>query len=297
MGLVKDFEDTRALNNFTIDIGSGIFGLIGPNGAGKTTFLRILLGLIQPDSGTAKVFGLRIDKDSLQIRERLGILHERPIYPKGMTPLSFLNRVRDIYGKGVEPRSLLKLVGLATASKRKIGSLSAGMTQRLGIAQALISEPELVFLDEPTSNLDVAGREEITQLIVNLHNELGTSFIIASHVLSELERICNSVAFIRNGTIIEQGKTLDLIDKFTKNRFKVITNEPRQLALILEKLSIVESVRVVGISSVAFSTKVSQVILEDKIKDAILQSNIQIHSILKSNSLEDTYKEVMTDDY
>lgn len=293
--LIKNFGTLRALDELSLDIGHGVFGLIGPNGAGKTTLLRILLGLIQSDAGTAEVLGLNTDNESLQIRERVGVLHERPTYPKGLTLLGFLHWVRSVYGKGSDPEELLKLVGLSSAAHRKIGNLSAGMLQRLGIAQSLVSRPELVFLDEPTSNLDVVGREEVNQLIINLHDELGVSFVVASHVLSELERICDSVAFIRDGAIVEEGKTLDLISRYDTNRYRVTTNAPRQLAPALEKVLGVRSVRVTGINSLTLNYDPEPPSkLEHEIQEAALSLGVKVLAILKASTLEDTYLEVMS---
>ncbi len=147
MNLHKSFRRTRVLNDLSLDFDEGIFGLIGPNGAGKTTLLRIILGLIRPDYGSGKILGLDVIRDSSSIRSRVGVLHERQIYPRNLRALSFLSHVARIYHSSESPTRLLSLVGLQEASKRKIGHLSAGMLQRLGIAQALIGNPEIVFLD------------------------------------------------------------------------------------------------------------------------------------------------------
>jgi ABC-2 type transport system ATP-binding protein len=153
--LTKRFGDIVALDRLTLSMRHGIFGLIGPNGAGKTTLLRVLLGLIKADGGEAKVLGLDINDESFDIRRRVGVLHEHPIYPPSLTAGRYLERVSRLYDAGRDPSELLELVGLLDAKQRKIGNLSAGMRQRLGVAQALIGKPELVFLDEPTSNLDI----------------------------------------------------------------------------------------------------------------------------------------------
>ncbi len=176
--VVKRFGSLYALDGVNIEVGHGVFGLVGPNGAGKTTLLRVLLGLIRANSGDVKVFGYDCYKNSLQIRRNVGVLHERPSYPQSLTTLEYLNIVLDIYDGDKTPEELLELVGLPNAQSRQIGNLSAGMHQRLGIAQALAGNPKLVFLDEPTSNLDVAGRDEIIQLIINLHRQLKVDFFI-----------------------------------------------------------------------------------------------------------------------
>ena len=133
--LHKRFGQVRALDGLDLEVAPGIFGLIGPNGSGKTTLLRTLLGLICPDQGTASVLGHDIHKESLSIRKRIGVLHERPKYPGDMTAERYLTRVGKLYGTWREPDELLSFVGLSDASSRKIGNLSAGMHQRLVIAQ------------------------------------------------------------------------------------------------------------------------------------------------------------------
>ncbi|MCF2137221.1 MAG: ABC transporter ATP-binding protein [Candidatus Thorarchaeota archaeon] len=295
--LVKTFKSVKALNGLTLDIEPGIFGLIGPNGAGKTSFIRILLGLIQPDAGSVKVLNIDVVRDSLQIRERLGVLHEHPTYPKRLTPLQFLHVVQDIYEGGTDPMVLLEAVGISAAAHRKIGTLSAGMLQRLGIAQALISEPELVILDEPTSNLDVVGREEIIRLILDLHNDLGTSFIVSSHVLAELERICDSIALIRGGVILESGRTVDLIRRHTKGRYRIDTDRPQQLASLLEQIQGVGGIRVTGINTVTLSYTLDDLsTFEQKLRDLASRVNCHIYSIQRASTLVDAYMEVITNE-
>ena len=134
--LSKDFSEVRALDSLSVDISQGIFGIIGPNGAGKTTLIRILLGLIPPDSGNANVLGYDVRTESLEIRNHIGVLHETPVFPKSMTVMEFLRDIVRIYGYDVDCETLLEQVDLLYAKNRKIGNLSAGMYQRLGIALA-----------------------------------------------------------------------------------------------------------------------------------------------------------------
>ncbi|MHA2263756.1 MAG: ABC transporter ATP-binding protein, partial [Candidatus Thorarchaeota archaeon] len=154
-GLTKFFGTVLALDNFDLEVQPGIFGLIGPNGSGKTTLVRLLLDLIKPQLGSGRILGFDIQEDSLSLRRRIGILHEKVSFPKSMTVFRYLETVRKIYESDASSNDMLSKVGLRNVADRKIGNLSAGMSQRLGIAQALIGQPELVILDEPTSNLDV----------------------------------------------------------------------------------------------------------------------------------------------
>ena len=295
--LVKSFDDVRALNGLTLDIDRGIFGLIGPNGAGKTSFIRVLLGLIQPDAGSIEVLGMDVASESLKIREKLGVLHEHPTYHKGLTSLQFVQLVKKIYGGSRDPMTLLEAVGISKAAHRKIGSLSAGMLQRLGIAQALAGDPELVILDEPTSNLDVVGREEIIKLIIDMHNDLGVSFVVASHVLAELERICDNIAFIRDGKILESGRTVDIVNRHTTDRYRIITDRPQQLVPLLEQIEGVRSIRVTGINTLTLSYTTGDLAsLERIVIDLASRAGYSLYSIQRASALVDAYMEVITDE-
>jgi ABC-2 type transport system ATP-binding protein len=292
--LHKRFGQVRALDGFDLEVVPGIFGLIGPNGAGKTTLLRTLLGLIRPDQGTASVLGHDSCKDSLNIRKRVGVLHERPKFPTSMTAERYLTRVGKLYGSSRKPTELLSFVGLSNASNRKVGNLSAGMHQRLGIAQALIGNPELVFLDEPTSNLDVSGRDEVIRLIISLHQELGVSFFISSHILSELERACHKVAFIRAGQVVENGAVLDIIDEHTKYRFRIVTSDSKSLFGALKEVSGIVDAIVSGANTISVTVEESKMeVVQTKVEELAKLLGIRVYAFEHAGTLEDAYKEVM----
>ncbi len=295
--LHKRFDRVRALDGFDLEVAPGIFGLIGPNGSGKTTLLRTLLGLISPDQGTASVLGHDIHKESLSFRKRIGVLHERPKYPRSMTAEKYLTRVGKLYDTWRKPDELLSMVGLSDAGSRKIGNLSAGMHQRLGIAQALIGNPELVFLDEPTSNLDVLGRDEVIRLIVRLHQELGVSFFISSHILSELERACHGVAFIRAGQVVEKGTVLDIVNDLTKWRFKIITSDSKALYEALKDVLELVEVSVSGANTVSVTIEEGkQKVIQTEVEEIAESLGIKVYAFEQAGTLEDAYKEVMRDE-
>lgn len=295
--LRKNFGKVEALADLDLSVPSGIFGLIGPNGAGKTTLLRILLGLIKADSGQAEVLGLDSLVKSLEIRRRVGVLHEKPSFFPAMKVIDYLNKVRRIYRSPQGSTDLLRLVGLDYAKDRRIGNLSAGMHQRLGVAQALIGNPELVFLDEPTSNLDVDGRDEIIRLIVDLNSEKGVSFFISSHILSEVERACHHIALIRCGRIIETGPVRDIIQRRTQSTFRVICSDPQQIHEALRSLSSVSSTVVSGANSVTIVSRESEVSALKKTIDEIAKKlEVKVYDIVKASTLEDAYREAMRDE-
>lgn len=294
--ITKKFRRVQALDGVDLSVQPSIFGLIGPNGAGKTTLLCILLGLAVPDSGEARILGLDVKTQSLEIRRRIGVLHEKPIFLPTITTLEYLQGVKRIYRSARDAKDLLALVGLDDAHDRKIGELSAGMNQRLGIAQALIGDPELVFLDEPTSNLDVTGRDDIIRLIVDLNTDLGISFFIASHILSELEKACNSVAFIRAGKIVESGNVRDIIQQWTQRTFRVVCTEPKRLQKSIQSQDITSST-ISGVNTLTITLGQGNI---DAVKhdiDAISEElGITIYAIEKSSTLEEAYREVVRDE-
>jgi ABC-2 type transport system ATP-binding protein len=213
---VKHFNrgKIKALNDVSLSVSQGsAFGLLGPNGAGKTTLVKMLLGILFPTSGSARLFGQPISKPA--VRDRIGYLPENHRYPDFLKG----NEVLDYYGQfSAVPKELrrqrapelLKLVGMEKWGGTKIKKYSKGMMQRLGLAVALMNEPELLFLDEPTDGVDPIGRKEIRDLIQQLKSQ-GKTIFINSHLLSEVELVCDSVAIMNAGRIIAQGR----IDQLT----------------------------------------------------------------------------------
>jgi len=292
--ITKRFGQVLALDNFNLSTSKGIIGLIGPNGAGKTTFLRILLGLIPPDEGEVRVMGLESQHDSYEIRQRIGVLHEYPLYPPSMTVNLFLERVARLYTDRENVVELLDQVGLENAAQRKIGKLSAGMRQRLGVAQALIGKPELVFLDEPTSNLDVMARRELLKMLTQVHEENGVSFFIISHVLSELERVCSDVAFIKKGRTIVVGPLHEVIKQFASSQYHVVVSNPRLIVDDLASIEGIENVEIAGVKTISIA-------LKDGKQDSVLRAieeiarrkDVQVYEIEKASTLEEAFLKVM----
>jgi len=249
--LNKRYGSIEALRGLNLRVEEGIFGFIGPNGSGETTTIKLLLGALRPDRGEARVLGYDCFRESLEVRRRVGVLHERAEYPKEMSGSEYLAFVGSLYGfRKEEARSkanrLLESLNLKEAADRSIGGYSAGMKQRLGLAQALIGDPKLVILDEPTANLDPLGRAELLEIIKALHKDQKVSFFIASHVLPELQRICDQVGIISKGVMLEQGSVADLTKKYVENTFKVETSNPQVLVEELQKVRFVEDVSVKG---------------------------------------------------
>ncbi|HEY3931914.1 MAG TPA: ABC transporter ATP-binding protein [Verrucomicrobiae bacterium] len=209
-----------ALNGLDLEVNAGeIFGFLGPNGAGKTTTINVLLGFIPPTSGSASLFG--IDVRQPIARQRIGYLPEMTYYYKFLTAEELLRFYAKIFGlmqneadKRID--QLLKLVELEHARKRQIKSYSKGMQQRVGLAQALINNPDLLILDEPTSGLDPLGRMKVREIIQRLKNE-GKTVFFSSHELGEVETICDRVAIIHQGELKAVGNVAGIVDRHHGN--------------------------------------------------------------------------------
>jgi len=244
-GLVKRYGRVEALRGLNLNIGRGALGLIGPNAAGKSTTLKILLGLVRASGGEAKVFGLDVWRDSFAVRKRVGVLHEKPSFPgwvRGLEYVEYLARLKGVKGAREAALNELRSFGLENAVDRKIGTYSAGMVQRLGLAQAFVGGSELVFLDEPTANLDPLGRADFLEKIRERVRSLGISVVISTHILSELERVCDSVAIIYGGVCLETGGLGVLFDRYAEDVYLVESSDDGRLMEGLGKLSSVERV-------------------------------------------------------
>ena len=291
--VTKSFGTVKALDGLSLDMEPCILGLIGPNGAGKTTLLRILLDLARPDSGNARILGLDTRTESLAIRKRIGVLHEHPSFPEAVSVRNYLQDVCGLYNSDRTPETLLKLVDLEYAADRQIGHLSAGMRQRVGIALAFAGNPEIVFLDEPTANLDVGSREQILDLIFELHQKSGVSFVLISHILSELERACTHVAFMQSGRIIESGKINEVISRLTKRCYRIKCSESHLLIDKIREIDGITSARILGPASISLVTDSNYDDVRIRVEQIATSLGVTIYSLEKAATLEDAYKEVI----
>jgi ABC-2 type transport system ATP-binding protein len=208
-GLSKTFGKSRVLNNISMSIKQGdIYGFLGPNGSGKTTTLRIIIGLLQPDEGSIRVMGKEISSWSTRLRNRVNVLPESHGFYGWMDAVTYLRFFGNLYGvmKNREDyRTKLREVGLDPENRQPIKTFSRGMKQRLGIARSIINSPEILFLDEPTNGLDPQGRREIHDLLVRLNQENATTIIVSTHILDDVERLCNRIAILQRGSIRFEG--------------------------------------------------------------------------------------------
>jgi len=234
--LTKKFGKQTSVSGLEMKIKKGqIYGFLGPNGAGKTTTIRMLLGLIKPTKGDIQLFGQDIRKHRLQILRRIGSLVESPSYYGNLTGrenLEVIRRVRDLPEARIA--EVLEIVRLSKVADRLAKEYSLGMKQRLGIAAALMSKPDLLVLDEPTNGLDPAGIHEIRELIKELPDQYGMTVLVSSHLLSEIDQMATQVGIIMNGKLIFQDDIEELRKK-QKPLLKIGANNIHEAQSIIQK--------------------------------------------------------------
>lgn len=218
-GLTKVYGRQRAVNGIDLTILPGeIFGFLGPNGAGKTTTLMMMLGLAEPTSGSASVLGCDPSANPMEVKRRIGYLPENVGFYTDLTARQNLDYVADLNGlsRAEAARRIeaaLEAVGLAGERDKLAGAFSRGMRQRLGIAELLIKEPDLIFLDEPTIGLDPDGITKMLDLIVSLGRDRGLTVVLCSHLLHQVQRICTRMGIMINGTMVALGTLEELADR------------------------------------------------------------------------------------
>ncbi len=205
--LTRRYGAVTALDSLTVNVAAGITGLVGANGAGKSTFVKILLGLVEPTEGSASVLGFDVQRDRDAIRAVVGYMPEHDCLPPEMSAtefVSFMARLSGLPSSAARERAaeVLRHVGLFEERYRPMGGYSTGMAQRVKLAQALVHDPRVLILDEPTNGLDPAGRDEMLALIVRTGREFGISVLVSSHLLGELERICDRIVMIDFGKLV-----------------------------------------------------------------------------------------------
>jgi ABC-2 type transport system ATP-binding protein len=228
-----------ALRGLSLDIPAGhVYGLLGPNGSGKSTTLKILLGLVTPTSGTTEIFG--VPSDRVSSRVDVGFLPENPYFYKFLTgaeTISFYGKLCGLGGGVLKDRvnELLDLVGLNDAGDRRVGSYSKGMLQRIGLAQAMVHDPRLLILDEPTAGVDPAGSRQIRDLILELKAR-GKTILLTSHLLEQVQEVCDRVGILAKGRLVREG-SLDILTGITGQTEYLIENASPELQEEIARLA------------------------------------------------------------
>ncbi|MFA5010318.1 MAG: ABC transporter ATP-binding protein [Ignavibacteria bacterium] len=280
-------DKIKALEKVSFNVGSGeIFGLLGPNGAGKTTLVKILLGITFATNGNAKLF----DKPVTNVRnkKRIGYLpenHRFPNYLSGEQVIDYFGRLSGLTKSDLDKKTYkyLKIVGMDQWGTTKIKKYSKGMLQRLGLAQAMINDPDLIFLDEPTDGVDPIGRKEIRDVLLELKSQ-GKTIFLNSHLLSEIELICDKVAILNKGELIEVGSVADITT--SSNKYIFITSDLSED--IMNKILTEYKGTLHGKNE--FECIINSVEDVNKIIDYLRSSNVLIHGVYKEkNSLESMF--------
>src|SRR5436190_4133719 len=288
-GLTKSFNEIIAVDNLTFTVKeNGVYGFLGQNGAGKSTTIRMLLSLIRPTNGEIRIFGLDLSTHRKEILQRIGAIIEKPDLYKYLTAVENLNLFATMSGLKLKRKQLmdkLEKVGLAERADSKIKTYSQGMKQRLGIAVALVHDPDLIILDEPMNGLDPQGIADIRKLINHLSKDQRKTIFISSHLLSEMEQVADSLLIIHKGKKIAEGNMNELLNP-EQSRIEVETSSASKFELQLKQTAWANKI---------ISTNGQKIIMQMNREEvpAFVQQMVEmkqdIFSIQKKNSLEDYF--------
>lgn len=287
--LSKRFKDLLAVDELELHVNRGdVFGFLGPNGAGKSTTIRMMLSLISPTSGTINIFGKSLLENRKEILKNIGAIVEKPDFYQYLPAIKNLEILAKISGKEVSSKriiELLDLVGLKDRAGSKVKTYSHGMKQRLGIAQALLHDPELIVLDEPTTGLDPQGMKEIRDLILRLSKDENKTIFLSSHILSEIELVANRMIIINKGKKIVEGEVSNLLNS---NKLKV-TVEVENIATvknILETTKWLNQIESISANKINFNLEQNEIPLLNKF---LVENGIMVNALVPVRSLEDYF--------
>jgi ABC-2 type transport system ATP-binding protein len=249
--LSRSYRDHVAVSSVDFAVSPGtVLGLLGPNGAGKTTLIRMLSTLLEPDSGSFEIAGLP-HTESRRIRQCIGVLPESPGYPRGQTAQEWLTYHARLYGasRGDARATALRLlgeVGLSDRAGSLIAGLSRGMRQRLGIARSLVNGPSVVFLDEPTLGLDPLGQRQVLDLVTRIARQRGATVVLSTHVLAEVEQVCDHVIILNRGHIVADGTVVEVVRRAAAPRKGVVRVPPQLRTRAVDVLAALDLVAEAG---------------------------------------------------
>jgi len=294
--LSKTFHSIKAVDNLTLKVYRGdIYGFLGPNGAGKSTTIRMILSLIKPTSGSIKLFGQDFTTNRYKTLNRIGALIEKPDFYKYLSAyknLEILGELSNVKDLDTKIMDVLELVGLTERANSRIKTYSQGMRQRLGIAQSLLHNPDLIILDEPSNGLDPQGQKEIRTLIQSINNEKGITFVISSHILTEIEQIANRMVIINHGKVVVEGEVDKLLNSYGMNvRFEV-ENTPKALEII-KNSEWVNKLEEVSNNKLSFRLEHDEIPLLNLF---FVQNKLKIFTVDPMRSLEDYFISITGDE-
>lgn len=286
VNLTKSFGERKAVDALNLEIPEGaVYGFLGPNGSGKSTTIRMMTALISPDEGEVFIQGRSVQSLGNEALGTVGALIEKPDFYKhlsGKTNLEMLGRMDGIDFAGIQP--VLERTGLGARGNDKVKTYSQGMKQRLGIAQALLSKPKLLILDEPTNGLDPQGMKEVRDLIDELSSE-GITIFISSHLLDEVQKVCSHVAMISLGKLITTGKVADLLSDAGNIIVEITCDHHKKAQSVLNELDWIDSCELLD-------DKIKVSLSKNRQSDLVqflVQQNIHVSAVVPRTSLEDLY--------
>lgn len=286
--LYKNYRQFTAVNDLSFSVNKGdVFGFLGENGAGKSTTIRMLLSLIEPSAGVINFWGDSLQHNRREVLKRIGAIIERPDLYKYLSAYDNLSLFAKMSGLKLPRKELmeqLELVGLADRWQGKVKTFSQGMKQRLGIAVALVNNPELIILDEPTNGLDPQGIVDIRNLILKLRHERGKTILVSSHLLSEIEIIANRMLIIHHGKKMVEGDVSSLLDP-SKTIVKIDTNDNKTAAELLTHSKWGESIKATN-QEIRINMEKKEIPL---LTHFLIENNLDIFLVQPIHSLEDYF--------
>ncbi|MBK7265219.1 MAG: ABC transporter ATP-binding protein [Ignavibacteriales bacterium] len=287
--LHKKYKDAYAVNGLNLNVYEGdVFGFLGPNGAGKSTTIRMMMTLIFPTKGNIKLFGKDIYKERKYILSRVGAIVEKPDFYGYLTAWKNLEILARTSGYQVTDKkimTILEMVGLEKRYNSKVKTFSHGMKQRLGIAQALIHDPKLIILDEPTTGLDPQGMKEIRDLVVSLSRDHKKTILLSSHILYEVELIANRMVIINKGKTVIEGSVEDLLNA-AETRVNIEVDNTEKAVQIINESGINGRIDDVSNSTIIMFMNKSEIAPLNK---KFVEAEIAVHSLVPTRSLEEYF--------
>ena len=292
INLTKVFREVKAVEGLNLNVNRGdVFGFLGPNGAGKSTTIRMLVSLIAPQEGSIKILGRSLNQNKREISGRVGAIVEKPDFYNYLSAYKNLEILGSISGKSISEKRImdtLELVGLAARFNSKVKTYSHGMKQRLGIAQALLHDPELIILDEPTTGLDPQGVKEIRDLIIHLSKTEGKTIFLSSHILSEVELVANRMIIINKGKTIVEGNVNELLNSSNvKVTFEV--DNVDEAKKVLETTRWSEKILSFSDKEIIFQLDSDEIA---ELNKYFVESGVSVKAIIPSRSLEDYFLKI-----
>ena len=287
--LSKQFKDLKAVNNLNLNVYKGdVFGFLGPNGAGKSTTIRMLVSLIAPNEGSIKIFGKKLKQHRTEILSNIGAIVEKPDFYGYLSAFKNLEILGKMSGKEISKKTImqtLELVGLEKRYKSKVKTFSHGMKQRLGLAQALLHDPELIILDEPTTGLDPQGMKEIRDLIIYLSKEKQKTIFLSSHILYEVELVANRMIIINKGSAKVEGNVEELLSsKNVRVTFEV--DDLDKTKSLLDNTAWINKLDTAVNGKLILNLSPDEVPLLNKY---LVQNDIMVGAVIPTRSLEEYF--------